>query len=128
MKVIMCIDDNYGLSFNKRRVSKDINIIKDIESMNIDLYMNEYSYKMFKNYEYKNNIIVSDVLEGNYFNEFNTLEGLEDSIDKLIIYKFNRRYPSDIKLKIDLSKYVLEDICELVGNSHEKITREVYVR
>ncbi len=129
MKIVTCIENNKGLMFFKKRLSKDEKIIDDIKNMNVKLSMNDYSHKMFLSYNYDNEIIVSDefVLDTYYFNENNSLEEYED-ITEIIIYKFNRDYPSDLKLKINLEDFSLESIYEFVGKSHEKITKEVYKR
>ncbi len=129
MKLISCVDDNYGLLFFKKRVSKDSKIIEDIFSLNEKLSMNEYSYKMFCDYGYLGEIIISEYnIENTYFfNEVNTFENNKD-IEVLILYKFNRSYPSDIKLKIELDDYILVETMDFIGSSHEKITREKYIK
>ena len=51
-----------------------------------------------------------------------------DKIEELIIYRWNRVYPFDVGFDIDIAKTSLK-LCEteeLVGNSHEKITKEIY--
>ncbi len=131
MKIIVCIDDKYGISWNNKRVSKDRKIIEDIEFLNVYLHMNNYSYKMFEEYGYNKTINISDNIvseSGFYFNELSDLKKIEKEIDEIIVYKFNRSYPSDIKLDIDLSKYILRETKEFIGNSHKKITREIYIR
>ncbi len=122
MKVIVCVDDNLGILFNKRRVSKDSKIIEDIISNYEDIYINEYSKELFID-----NYIVSDKLEeGINFVENNSLLGMEDKITEVIIYYFNRKYPSDLKLELDLNKYNEVSKTEFVGSSHDKITKVVY--
>ena len=49
-----------------------------------------------------------------------------DKIEKLIVFKWNREYPSDFSLDIDLSQWSLISTTDFKGNSHEKITMEVY--
>ena len=51
-------------------------------------------------------------------------------IDTLVIYKWNRHYPSDKKLDIaprDMGMRLVKTY-DFVGSSHEKITKEVYER
>lgn len=52
----------------------------------------------------------------------------ESKIQKIILYKWNRRYPSDLKFTVDLSGWRLSETTDFQGSSHEKITEEVYVR
>ena len=45
------------------------------------------------------------------------------------LYKWNRDYPADFYFDIDYANdYKLETTLDFVGTSHEKITKEVYVR
>lgn len=121
MEVIYCVDNNLGISFNNRRVSSDKEIINDIYKDYDCINIFKRSEDLFR--EKKYNVIESidnDVyfLEDNY-NIFSS---------KLILYKFNRDYPSDVKLNYDLSKYKMISSYNFKGNSHDKITKEVYIR
>lgn len=120
MEVIYCVDNNLGISFNNRRVSSDKEIINDIYKDYDCINIFKRSEDLFR--EKKYNVIESidnDVyfLEDNY-NIFSS---------KLILYKFNRDYPSDVKLNYDLSKYKMISSYNFKGNSHDKITKEVYI-
>ncbi len=122
MKVIVCVDENNGMLFNKRRVSKDRVIINDIEE-NIEIInVLEFSEKLFN----KNINVVSNLTDGYNFVETNSLKGLEKEINEIILYNFNRKYPSDLKLEIDLAKYKKVEESEFIGSSHEKITKTIY--
>ena len=57
-----------------------------------------------------------------------TFAGYFDEIDECIIFKWNRVYPADQHLDIDISKMTKVQEEEFVGFSHEKITMEVYER
>ena len=48
--------------------------------------------------------------------------------EKLVIYRWNRHYPADVRWEPDLSSlgFTLQETTEFPGTSHEKITREVY--
>ncbi len=125
MNIIVCLDENKGILFNKRRVSKDKEIILDIVKNNDCIYVSEYSYKLFLEYGYSEKVIIKDICnEGTFFIEDSDVSGC--NIEKITIYYFNRKYPSDYKFNIDLSKYkkVLEE--EFIGSSHEKITKCIY--
>ena len=52
----------------------------------------------------------------------------EKSIHELVLYRWNRTYPFDRKLDIDLSQYRLTEKSELAGFSHDIITKERYIR
>ena len=110
MNIIVCLEDKNGMMFNKRRLSQDVAIREDIYK-NMDgksLIMNDYSYKMFSKDEPKIDIIVREDLpvcdkENLQFIEDKQLGNFESEIDKMIVYYWNRRYPSDLKFDIDFS-------------------------
>ena len=133
LKVFVCVDENFGVGFNNRRQSRDseivLKIVEILEGSN--LYMNEYSAKLFKKY---NKIVVdndylSKVKQEDYcFVEVNSLADYDDKIDTVILFKWNKIYPSDKKLEIDFSGRNLEKTFDFKGTSHEKITCEVWTR
>ena len=53
-----------------------------------------------------------------------------NKIDRLIIYKWNRKYPYDFSLDVEPTRagFKRRSTREFVGTSHDKITREDYVR
>ena len=54
---------------------------------------------------------------------------LQDNISKIYVYKWNRKYPSDVTFPVAmLDNYQLENVSEFEGNSHDKITEEIYIR
>ena len=54
------------------------------------------------------------------------LQVVEAKIEKIIVFWWNRHYPSDRKFDLDLSKWNKVSEEEFAGYSHEKITKEVY--
>ena len=67
--------------------------------------------------------------EGEYcFVENANLEEVEEKIEKMIVFWWNRRYPSDRKLDLNLSAWKKTSEEEFAGYSHEKVTKEVYER
>lgn len=134
MILIVCLDDNNGMMFNKRRQSKDSAVRADMiaHAGGSAVWMSSYSAKQFEEPEAV--ISVDDAfLEKAGDGEFCFLEGegalaAEDRIEKLIVYKWNRMYPSDVKFDIDLSSWKLDSTAEFAGSSHEKITKEVYIK
>ena len=135
MKVAVCLDDANGMMFNHRRQSRDRILLEDMirECGDRPLFINEYSEKLLGNLE--NKVVSGDFLtqaqeEDLCFVEDQPLLPVEDSIRKLIIYRWNRLYPGDQFFDIPLEEHgwKLISTTEFAGSSHEKITREDYVR
>ena len=128
MKLIVCLDDKNGMLFNKRRQSRDKILIENVLELckGKKLYTNEYSSALFP----ENSVAVCEnfdaVEKGFVFAENFMVD--EDKIQEIIIYKWNRVYPADTFFNISLDNWNLTETVEFVGSSHEKITRERYVR
>ena len=129
MKLIICIDDNNGMMFNKRRQSKDSAVRADIAAeVGADtLWMNPYSAKQFEDTsELKIQVDENFLKKGDWCFAESAVGGV--SPEQIIVYKWNRVYPADVHFDLDLSGYKLERTAEFAGSSHEKITKEVYVK
>ncbi len=135
MTIIVCLDNNNGMLFNRRRQSRDGSIIKDIEDTadGSTVFVNSYSAPLFIGTGVK--LRVDESLLSNAgcdslcFIENISVKAYEAQITKLIIYKWNRDYPSDFRFDIDYaSNFSLKSSVDLIGTSHRKITKEVYVR
>ena len=133
MTVIVCVSDGGGIAFNNRRQSKDRALISDVLSDFADkkIYVSDYSAPLFKDAEVTVCNKISD-LEDNcvYFVERQTPREYLDKISTLVLYRWNRKYPADVYLDIDPEQcgFKLASVKELEGSSHERITREVYVK
>ena len=117
MKLIVCLDEKGGMAFNKRRQSRDQEVIKRIKGIANPLYVNEYSLDLFP-----------EAIVGTgetYFAEVDLPCGTPDEI---YIFNWNRLYPSDVKFTVDLREYELLSTEEFAGSSHEKITLSHYRR
>lgn len=133
MNIIVCIDDEYGMLFNHRRQSRDRLLRERILMLTKGkkLWMNLYSAKQFEE-ECADNIIVDEDFihnagNGEYcFVETEYITKHIPKIEKIILYRWNRRYPSDFKFALDLSDWTMESTFEFAGSSHEKITEEIY--
>ena len=131
MHVIVCVDDHMGMLFNHRRQSQD-RILKEYLlklTGRSRLFMNAQSGKLFENAE--NVQISEDFLaeagkDDFCFTEDQPLLPWEDQIDALILCRWNRSYPGDFFLDLDVSLWHLQYAEEFPGSSHEKITVEVY--
>lgn len=131
MKVIVCVDEKGGVAFNHRRQSRDKELTKKLLELlrGKRLYLSSYSKVLFP--EKETITIREDYLlktpEGEYcFAEREELSDLEERIEELVLVKWNRAYPRDKVLKLDLNNYHLTKSFDFQGNSHEKITVEIY--
>lgn len=133
MKVIVCLEERKGMMFNHRRLSKDELVIKSIMDM-VDqesISMNAYSYSMFQNRDKGNCKVSNSFLQAKseyYFVEDDDLSTCYESIEELIIYWWNRKYPYDLALAINIENYHLCECETFVGQSHEEIIKERYCR
>ena len=133
MKVILCLDNSNGMLFNGRRQSQDSLLREKVLSMasGARLFMNSYTAKQFEGEE---NIFVSD----EFLNEAQTedlcfVENCNiplDRVDEFYIFRWNRDYPGDVFFEINLEEEGFKRTCkeDFVGNSHKKITLEIYRR
>ncbi len=139
MNIIVCIDDDGGMLFNKRRQSRDRILLEDMAAMvkktGKKLWIAPFSAKLFGAAEEMCHFITVDetFLENASEQDFCFVENVPlrkwlDDIDSVIVYRWNRKYPADTYLDIDLTKWQMEETKEFAGSSHEKITREVYRR
>lgn len=134
MKVIVCLDDDNGMFFNKRRQSQDCAVRDDIAAslQGTRLCMNAYSFKQFKeevSFIRTEETFLEHAGEGDVcFVENVALRPYEQDITELIIYRWNRKYPADFYFDLDLQKWEMIKSEEFTGNSHEKITKETYIR
>ena len=125
---IVCLDQKNGMYFNERRQSRDRYVIRDILDMTKDgvIHIDAYSEELF--------IGITDkyVITKGYFSECSDEDYWfvenhildQSSINKLIVYRWDKTYPSDYKL--DLSNWKLISTMEFIGYSHDQITKEVY--
>lgn len=135
MIVFICLDDNNGMLFNHRRLSSDKAVIEDMLSFagKEKIRMNLYSSKLF-DMAAERVIIEEDPLENAFgesycFLETFPLERYVDYVGIIVAYYWNRVYPADVHLDIDLKQdWETVECREFGGNSHEKITRKVYRR
>ena len=133
MKVIVCVDDEMGMLFNHRRQSRDQVLNQYLLQLCGDspLLMNAYSAPLFAdapNVKIREDFLEAAGEEDFCFVENQLLRPYEEKINTLVVCHWNRRYPGDSRLDLDLSAWTLHDAREFSGSSHEKITVEVYNR
>lgn len=135
MICIAAVDDKNGLSFCGRRQSKDRLLRERLLALcgAAPLWMNAYTAGQFSPEEAGRLRIAEDFLEQAGQGEYCFLENLPaaphlQKIEKIILCRWNRRYPADFYFDIALSapEWKWERTEEFPGSSHEKITMEVY--
>ena len=133
MRLIVCLDERDGMTFGGRRQSQDrvlrARVMELVRGQR--LYMSEYSAKQFADCEG----VIAD-------NDYRSRAGagdacfLEDGavsldgVTELVIYRWNRHYPSDRKFPYDPETcgFVKVGSADFAGSSHEKITEDIYKR
>ena len=137
MVIIACVDDNMGMMFNHRRQSQD-RVLRErvlkITNSSV-LWMNHYSSKQFSEsivpQAKVDDSFISKAGNGEYcFVEDCDVTSYLRSVEKVVLYRWNRRYPSDQAFTINLSsgEWKLIHMEDFAGSSHETITEEIYTR
>lgn len=125
---IVCIDDNGGMMFNHRRQSRDKKLIEWLtQNVSQDIACKQYSEELFGD----NVTIVDDLqdvsnTDAYVFVEDDSLEGAR--FDEIVVCHWNRKYPSDLKLKANFDGMRVNNSWDIEGNSHDKITIEQWIR
>ena len=136
MILAVCVDDEYGVRFNRRRQSRDRAISADVlwEAGEHTLWMAPESRMLFPE-EAEGICAAADFLEraGDQdlcFAETPPLRPWLDRVNKLVIYHWNRRYPADQRLDFDprAEGFRLDSCSDFPGHSHASITKEVYIK
>ena len=137
MQIIAVIDDGGGLMFNHRRQSQDRALRARILELaeRSRLWMNAYSRRQFADADGGRITVDENFLEQARDGEFCFVEDAPvtpvlNRVERVILFHWNRAYPSDTRFDVDLSApgWTLVETEEFPGFSHEKITKEVYDR
>lgn len=132
IEVILTLENRNGMLFNHRRLSRDKKVCERIldYSNEKELWMNEYSKKLFTNLTDTKVIRVDeaflDKAQSVCFVENQDIMPYLPKIDTFILFRWNRDYPADFFFTVDLSQWNLISTEDFEGTSHEKITMEVY--
>ena len=133
MYVIVPVDNRMGLGFNGRRQSRDsvLNAYLLKLSQGKTLWMAPGSASLFP--DASGVRIAEDFLsqagpEDLCFVENQSLLPHVERIRGIVLCKWNRDYPADRFLDLELSGWQLRYTAEFPGSSHEKLTIEVYVK
>ena len=131
MNVYVCLDEKNGMMFNKRRQSRDARLTEKVIEMAAGgrLLINSYSKTLFGDSAFVDDAFLDNAQSGDHcFVENVSLADYEEKINTLTIFKWNRVYPADMYFDIHLSGWKMESAFDFEGNSHEKITGEVWVK
>ena len=137
MKLIVCLENNNGVIFNKRRVSSDKKVTKKIIELTQEkkLWVSYYTQELFIGKDInKTRLVLSNSIfkkagENDYVWIENIMPKNLDDCSELIVFRWNRDYPSDVKFDFDLSdSFELTSAKIIKGNSHDEITEEHYTR
>ena len=95
------------------------------------LLMNSYSAKQFENAD--GIIVDDDFLNNANQGDFCFVENKEisaENVENFYIFNWNRKYPGDLFFNVDLKAAGFKKTKkeEFQGNSHDKITLEIYSR
>ncbi len=145
MIAIVCIDNAMGMLFNKRRQSRDSKLIEWIKAFAGDrtIYIQDYSAVLFEGFEgvkaigniseilpldtFLNDAKSGDAKSGEniiFFDELIDPAAFLSDNDEVIMCRWNRDYPSDVKCSVSADDFSVELLDEIEGSSHEKITIE----
>lgn len=129
MTLILCVDDRGGLMFNRRRQSQDRLVRQDMLRLcgERPLAVSPYTARQFAP-EDPVKVTETPEEEDVFFLEDLPPEPFLERAQKLILYRWNRTYPGDVRIALPPQGWKLEEQAEFPGYSHEKITREVYTR
>lgn len=129
MTLYICLDDRNGLLFNKRRQSRDAALLEDIRSrLTGKLLIEPFSEKLIS--QAGIDYVLPPETAEDFFLENVPAEEVLSDCGKVVIYRWNRHYPADVRWEPDLPQrgFTLAETGDFPGKSHEKITREVYVK
>ena len=131
MTVIVCIDTGRGMTFFGKRQSTDSVLRERILALadGRGLVVNPYTASQFAQ---NDEVTVSDgaSADGVWFVEDVDPAPFAERIDTLVIYRWNRAYPREMKLTLDPydAGMRLCSITDFEGSSHARITEEIWTR
>jgi len=132
MILAVCVDDKGGMMFNRRRQSRDKAQQADLLEWcaGRKLWISPYSAPVFEGaLACEDEAFLEKAGPGEVcFVEDRSVKEAADRVETVILYRWNRTYPADLSFDLDLSDFYLETAVEFPGNSHEKVTREIYQR
>lgn len=134
MILIACVDDGLGMAFNRRRQSRDRVLCARVleRAGGKPLWMSAYSAGLFSGGG--GNIRVDEdffalAADGEYcFTELAAPAPWAERVEQVILYRWNRIYPADLRFDLPLEGFSLRSEIDFSGFSHERITEEIYTK
>lgn len=133
MTLITCIDDRWGQAFHSRRLSRDRALCARVLELagTGNLRLSPYSLPLFEAHSPAllagEDYLADAAGEDLCFVEREDLAPWLDRADKLVLFRWNRAYPFDLRFPAEkLENWVLTGTREFPGSSHEKITEVTY--
>lgn len=135
MTLFVCLDNANGMRFNHRRQSRDAAVVRDICAMvgGGRLLLRPGSEVLFSAAPVRLTVCnapLDAAQDGDccFLETPPSVDGMS-KIATLIVYRWNRDYPADVFFPSDAwQEFRLEHTTDFPGTSHDKITKEVYVR
>lgn len=132
MIAAVCVEENGGMLFRRRRLSRDKALQADLLTLcgGQKLWIHSFSARLFA--DDLACVTVDDnflLLAGSgeiCFVEQPPLQPWMNRLEGVILYQWNRVYPSDQKLDLDLAAFMCQERKVFPGTSHPQITREIY--
>lgn len=133
MDIIVCLDDKNGMGFNKRRQSRDRALMQHMLDFvaGKPLWAAPGSAVLLETLP-ENVRVGEDYLlqagAGEYcFVEDRKWEEFFHKAERIIVYRWNRIYPADIRFpEAELKRRMLISSTDFSGSSHDRLTQEVY--
>ncbi len=132
MTVILFVDDDFGMTFFGKRQSRDSAAINKISeyAQGRELLISPFSASLFEQSgkaKADNHFLDNAGPDDICLAENSDITPYLSKTDRIILYRWNRKYPSDFKFDRNILKnYRLTDSYDFCGTSHDKITVEVY--
>lgn len=135
MTLITCIDDRGGQAFHRRRLSRDRALCARVLELagTGPLRLSPYSLPLFEAFPSAPLLAGEDFLSQTAgdelcFAEREDLTPWLDRADKLVLFRWNRTYPFDLRFPLEEleKRWALAGRLDFPGSSHEKITEETY--
>lgn len=133
MNLIVCLDQRNGMLFGGRRQSMDRLLRERMLQVVADkkLWMNSYTARQFETLPeavvVDDSFLVNAALDDYCFVENSDINAAISKARKVIIYRWDRIYPSDVTFPIQfLSNFKRMSEYKFQGYSHKEITEEVF--
>lgn len=130
MTIYVCLDHRDGMLFNRRRQSRDAAVLEDIRSSVPDvLTIDPFSEKLIREAALPYTLAAEELpKDAHFFLEARSASEVVSQASTVVIYRWNRHYPADVRFDADLAGFTRQSTTEFPGKSHETITKEVYTR